>query len=70
MLIAALVVGAILPIVVALVTIYFGIPRSSGAGLSSSLALAKGLALGIVAGLVVSAVVLAGVLGAGRLIGP
>ena len=70
MLIAALLIGAILPIAVALATIYLGVPRSSGAGLSSALALAKGLALGIVAGLVVSAVVLAGVFGAGRLIGP
>ena len=56
------VVGAVLPIVVAVTTIIFGTGRVPGGG-GLGVAFGKGIALGTAGGLVISAIVIAVVLG-------
>ncbi|MGH2588562.1 MAG: hypothetical protein ACRDJE_26870, partial [Dehalococcoidia bacterium] len=63
LLILALVVGAVLPIVVAAVTIFLGVPRQPRSNWGLVSAFAKGIALGIVIGLTVSGLVIGLVLG-------
>ena len=62
-LIVALVVGALLPIVVAVVTIVLGLPKGGATNWGMALAFGKGIGLGVLLGLSASALVLALVLG-------
>jgi len=62
-LIVALVVGALLPIAVAVVTVVLGIPKGGTANRAMSFAFGKGIALGIALGVTASAVVVGLVLG-------
>jgi hypothetical protein len=57
--IAFLVVGAVVPLVVAALTIYFGLPRTRGKGTGSILVgTGLGLLLGAIGGLIVCALVI------------
>ncbi len=57
--IALLVVGAVAPLVVAALVIYFGLPRTRGKGASTILVgTGLGLLLGAIGGLIVCAVVI------------
>jgi hypothetical protein len=63
LLILGLVIGALLPIVVAAVTIFLGVPRQPRSNWGLVSAFVKGIVLGIVMGVTVSGLVIGLVLG-------
>ena len=69
LLILALALGALLPVFVAVVTVFFGMTRGNPASRSLAFAFGKGIGLGVAAGLTVSAVVVMLVLALAWLLG-
>ena len=68
-LVVVIAMGALLPIVVAVVTVFLFIPKGNPASWRMAIAFGKGIALGVVMGLTVSALVVGLVLGGGWLRG-
>lgn len=69
LLIVAVVIGLLLPVAVALLTVYLGTPRTGAHTWSMALAFGKGIGLGALGGAVVSGVCISLVLALNRALG-